>query len=520
MTVSTVRILLALSLMALPACRHREDTQKADLDEAGYRFTAEDWFRACAGNDRGALTKFVAAEFPSDSRNPAGDTGLHAAAAAGARGSAEFLLDHKLPVDVRGANERTPLMAAVVANQTAMVQWLLRQGADAHLKDKEGFKPLMLAAREGSAGAVGELAARDREDLDAALLLAAMMDRPAAIDALTSFGASVHARMDDERTPLMVAAENGNRAAVAMLLEVGASRLAIDAEGRTAAELAAAAGHGDLAAMILREPLPADLALETPEMVAQQMDQFVDSKLAKVTAPGILAMGAGNPVSPSPPPSAAPPENPGMPDPSSPAVPAAGPVGRPAIVPLQDQTVTVVNASEAPGKSHQAPVADVAGPAPALVMRHYREKIVPVRVRGVQGNTATLVLTGTAAREVKVKTGEAIPGSNLVVVHVRRRMEDSKVSAGKPAETSVVSVRDRTTGVARDWIAGVPSAAHEPAALVEDAGTGRRYLASAGQQFRGTDGLQYSVLDVRPNQMVIRDQAGVARTIALRGPRG
>ena len=55
----------------------------------------------------------------------------------------------------------------------------------------------------------------------------------------------------------------------------------------------------------------------------------------------------------------------------------------------------------------------------------------------------------------------------------------------------------------------------------EDEATGKRYVASPGQRFRGADGTEYVISDVRPNQMVIRDTAsGDVRTIALRGPRG
>ncbi len=158
---------------------------------------------------------------------------------------------------------------------------------------------------------------------------------------------------------------------------------------------------------------------------------------------------------------------------------------------------------------------------PQLVMRHYREKEVPLRIKTVQGNTATVLIAGAPPREVKVRAGEKIPGSNLTVVRVRRRMEDSKVSAGQPMEISVMEVLDTSTGSKREWISGIPSNAHDPIALVEDAATGKRYLASPGQKFKGSDGAEYFISDVRPNQMVIQHVAsGTVQTISLRGPRG
>jgi hypothetical protein len=154
-------------------------------------------------------------------------------------------------------------------------------------------------------------------------------------------------------------------------------------------------------------------------------------------------------------------------------------------------------------------------------MRHYREMDIPIEVSSVAGDTATLRIAGKTARQVKVKEGEGIPGSRLVVLKVRRRMEDSKFAGVKPMEVSVVEVRDRTSGASREWISGRPSTAHDPIALVEDPATGARYTARPGQRFKSADGGEFRISDVRPNQIVIEDLSdGSARTIPLSGPRG
>jgi ankyrin repeat protein len=479
-------LVTVVSLTILPGCKRPDETVKSDLGEAGYQMTAEDWFRASRGNDVQALKKFTAADFPLETKNEAGDSALHEAAAGGAEEAADYLLNRGLAVDLAGASGRTPLMAAVIADQTEMVRWLLRQGADPGIKDAEGFKPLMLAVREGSAGSVGELAAYDRGELDPALLLAALVGRADVIDALTNYGASVYARMEDGRTPLMIAAQNGHAEAVEILLDIGSSRFTTDAEGRTAADIATAAGHAEIAALIARDPLPEELTLETPEELAGEMDAFVDTALLL----------------------------------SSKEAPDAVPEAREASTPIQGAILSapVATADTPPGRP---PVAAETFSMPPLVMRHYREKEIPVAVKSVQGDTATVRIAGATPREVKVRAGETIPGSDLVVVRVRRRMEDSKVNLGQPAEISVVEIRDASSGTTREWISGVPSSAHDPVALVEDSATGRRYLASPGQRFSGADGAEYVISDVRPNQMVIRDEAtGAVRTIPLRGPRG
>ena len=152
-----------------------------------------------------------------------------------------------------------------------------------------------------------------------------------------------------------------------------------------------------------------------------------------------------------------------------------------------------------------------------LVMRAYRQKELPLRVETVTGEVATLRMSGGGVE--RVSQGAVIPGTPLKVVRVERRMRDSKDQAGQ-TEVSVVEVEDGTSGRRRELVSGLEATAHDPVALVEDAG-GKRYVARAGQKFRGADGAEYVVIDVRPNQMVIENKTqGEVITVPLRGPRG
>jgi ankyrin repeat protein len=477
---------MAVCLMAVVSCRKPTEASKSDLAEAGYALTTADWLRAAGRDDVSALKKFVASGIEVGALDEAGDSALHVAAAAGALKAAEYLLGRGLAIDLAGKTKRTPLMSAVLAKQTATVNWLLRQGADPRLKDADGYSALMLAVREGATGAVAELAPYHRDSLDSAILLGALVGQAEAIDTLTNYGASVYARMEDGRTPLMIAAENGHKDVVELLLDLGASRFSTDAQDRSAADIATAAGHADLAALILRPPKADDLTLESTEQVAQAMDAFVDAAVASAAA-----------------------ETPADNRTRAPSRSIEGQVLGP-----------VVKTAVMPGDP--APAETAPGfPMPALVMRHYREREMPVAIRSVADDTATLVLRGAPQPEVTVATGETIPGSRLTVVRVQRRMEDSKLNLGQPMEVSVVEVRDPSSGVSREWISGVPASAHDPVALVEDASTGQRYTASPGQRFKSADGAEFVVSDVRPNQIVIEDAATQAvRTLPLRGPRG
>lgn len=485
--------MVVLSAGAVVSCRDRKETVGAELEDAGFKVTPEDWFRACREGNVEVLKKFLSAGFVVGTLDEAGDTALHAAAAGGSEEAADFLLRRGIPIDVKGAKGRTPLMSAVVAGKSPMVGWLLRQGADPMAKDDEGFKALMVAVREGSSGAVEQIAAYDREDLDNALLLAALLGRADVIDSLTNYGASVYARMEDGRTPLMVAAENGHVEAVKLLLDIGASRYTTDAEGRTAAALAEGAGHPEIAAIINREPLPDELALEKPEEISAAMDAAVDA----------AAGNAGPEVS--------------RPEGGAGAAEVDGDVAkgsRKASVPIEGAVLG--GAGKVPADETVAK-----GDGPRVIMRYYREADVPVEVTKIQGDTAVLRISGTGSREVSVKEGEDIPGSRLYVVKLRKRMEDSKLGEGKLMEVSVVEVGDRKTGEKREWISGRVSTAHDPVALVEDAATGQRYTAKPGQRFSTADGGEFLISDVRPNQIVIQDIAsGEVRTIPLRGPRG
>lgn len=485
---------LAACLIAALACRKPAEAVKSDLGEAGYQLTTTDLLRASSSNDVPALKKFLAGGFDINSLSAQGDSALHAAAFAGARNTADFLLERGLAIDLPAAAGRTPLMTAVLGKQTEMVGWLLRQGADPRIKDKDGYSALMLAVREGASGALEELAPYHRDSLDSAILLAGLVGQAGAIDTLTNYGASVYARMEDGRTPLMLAAQNGHKDAVAMLLDIGSSRYSTDKEGHTAADLAQSSGHAEIVAMISRDPLPDELALESPAEVGQSMDAFVEAAIEETDAGQAAEAQTGSPGS----------------------VGTHEPVRQ-----IQGETLSAsVTARESPSES-AAHVSKTGFPLPPLVMRHFRERELPVEVRTVGKDTATLNIRGVSRREVTVRAGETIPGSNLVVVRLKRRMEDSKLNLGQPMEVSVVEVRDSTTGTTRDLISGVPSQAHDPAALVEDATTGRRYTATPGQRFKSQDGTEFIISDVRPNQIVIEDAAtGATQTIPLSGPRG
>lgn len=526
--------------VGLSNCRKKSDAVGKEVREAGYEMTAEGWFRAVKGNDVAVLRKMAEGGFDIKIADPEGNGAMHVAAAGGAKEAAEFLLNKGSAVDGKGAKGRTPLMAAVIADRPEMVQWLIRQGADPKLKDEDGFMALMLAVSSGGKASVAELAPYQRDDLDSALLLASLVGQAEIIDELTNYGASVYARMEDGRTPLMLAAQNGHKEAAAMLIDIGASRFATIESGDTAQSLAVAAGHAELAELI-EKGFPGDvLALESDGEIAEQMGDYLDENQAAPEEPadgGLVAVeedgaeqaGDASVVANDPAKAGEVPWNrpiPGQGDGSLGALPehsgaAAGaakdPQGRglpPAA--LAGASIGKLKDEERAGAVDEETDADL-----PLVMRHYRQRELPVEVKKVSGGVASLHLAGGQGKEVQVAQGETIPGSNLVVVRVYSRTESGKLNGGESFEVGVVEVEDKGSGLKREWLEGRPAAGHDPVALVEDAATGQRYVAKPGQKFRSEDGREFIVNDVRPSQLVIEDVAsGEVRTLRLRGPRG
>lgn len=534
-----VRVVICLAIMlGLAGCRKKSESTAAEVKEAGYEMTAQGWFGAIADNDVAVMKKMVTGGFDEKTLDAEGNGALHAAVGAGSEEVGEYLLNRGFSVDQAGAVGRTPLMVAVLEDRPEMVKWLLRQGADPKIKDADGFSPLMLAVTQGKSSSVEELAPFNREDLDSALLLGALVGQAEVIDVLTNYGASVYSRMEDGRTSLMLAAENGHREAVALLMDIGASRFATTDDGSTAQSIAVAAGHEEIAEMIATGFTGDLLALESDEEVVEAMDDYLaelDPFQGEVNEEEALAMGddidaveleeipnqgsaPGSPMSTEPVKTldGAQVSNPiierRMVEPEEPA----GGSSEPGETPLAQGNEATSGAPRA-----SLVVSEARSQEPPLVMRVYRQRELPVEVKKVSGGLATLNLAGPEPQQVQVGEGDKIPGSNLVVVRVFNRMEQGKLNHSMPMEVGIVEVEDTGSGQKREWIAGRSASAHDPVALVEDAVSGERYVAKPGQKFRSESGREFVVSDVRPSQLVIEDTTtGEVRTLRLAGPKG
>lgn len=547
--------------VAMSSCKKDPgEGSRESVEDAGYELTTGAFFRAAESDDLKTLRGMLDAGMSLEQRDDAGRTGLHAAAGSGAMRSVDFFLDGGLGVEVKDDRGRTPLMEAVMESSPEMVRHLLRQGADPQAKDENLYKPLMLAVREGRDEMVTVLAPYVRQDLDDALLAAAILGQTKLIDELTNYGASVYARVADGRTPLMLAAEYGHEEAVDLLLMIGANRFGMDEAGRTAAELARENGHGELAERLSGAPEDDDFELTEPaemgvEMAAtvEEMEDGValaDSVTEEAAVSGEGAEeGAGGASD-----AGGDPVDSGS---GADTVADGGDTGvsteAPRVAALEG---TVVGRAEEPAEAgarsrsaaaggdaasrdsaddssadpteddaadSEEAVASGDSPSPAadvpIIMRAYRETELPVRVESTRPGVAEIRVAG--GEKIDVREGERVRGSRLKVVRIDRRVRSGKSDGGRPLDVSVVTVADESSGIERELVTGLPAMAHDPVALVEDAATGSYYVARTGQRFRAVDGREFVVGDVRPSQIVIENaETGETTTLPLRGPRG
>lgn len=99
---------------------------------------------AALTNNRSAVEALLAREAEV---NRPGWTALHYAASVDASDIVQLLLDHYAYIDAESPNKTTPLMMAARGGQRKTVTLLLDEGADASLKNDQGFSAFDLAKK-------------------------------------------------------------------------------------------------------------------------------------------------------------------------------------------------------------------------------------------------------------------------------------------------------------------------------------------------------------------------------------
>jgi ankyrin repeat protein len=161
----------------------------------------------------------------------AGSSALADAAQRGDVAAARAILQRqRSAVKVVDADGTTPLHIATDQNNPAMVELLIRAGADVTAKNRFGITPLHSAALYGNAAILERLLKAGADpntalpEGETALMTAAGNGSVEAIKVLLAHGGSVNVREAwKQQTALMWAAHEGNADAVRALLEAGAN---------------------------------------------------------------------------------------------------------------------------------------------------------------------------------------------------------------------------------------------------------------------------------------------------------
>jgi ankyrin repeat protein len=269
MNANSITIPLLLISLIMAGCSRSDHAEAvSELFHGDYAFKVDDYFRAAAAGDAEAIQWFLTAGMTADVDDGAGNRALSAAAKAGSAASVKVLLANGADPNFTEKHNRSALIFAAGSKDADSVQLLLAAGADPALKDTTGWTPITYAAHRGNERAVEMLAPVSKPYLDEALLIAALSGHPGIIDVLLTNRANIHVRGNNDYTPLMAAAKGGHESAVQLLLDREADRFALNSDGLTAAQIAKQHGHDIIATLLAGLPTRSEISGETIDPLA------------------------------------------------------------------------------------------------------------------------------------------------------------------------------------------------------------------------------------------------------------
>jgi len=245
--------------------KHMNAWHIRDFSEAAIRklFSEGDciqlFYQACYCQNTKIMQHILATGFCSGLVNAPDSSGtpLMLAAENDALESVKALLEHGADANMRDPEGYTPLMLAAANSALESVKALLEHGADANMRDPEGYTALMLAAQNGHARCTKALSQytdiniRNKEGYTA-LMFAVLQDNHEVFNCLLG-GKKLKINKQDNigRTALMLAAIHGNSDYVLTLLHKNADPNKKNKFGDTALMAAIQFNHTTCAKILL-----------------------------------------------------------------------------------------------------------------------------------------------------------------------------------------------------------------------------------------------------------------------------
>ncbi|MBV8330985.1 MAG: ankyrin repeat domain-containing protein [Verrucomicrobia bacterium] len=443
-----------LAAALLLGCGQSKDQALGELAKLNVKFTPDDFVQAADRGDLKALQLFLDGGMDCDAQNASGSTALMAAAKNGRIDVVNKLLEQKLNLNLQDKQGETALMWAAANNQVAVVKVLLTKGADTNLQDQSGWSALMKAVYQGNTACVQTLVGQSRQEVNRALLVAALTGHRDIAKILLDNGAEVDTRADDGRTPLMLAATRGDTDLVSLLLASGADPTLIDRSGETAGTLALSKGYTELANRFQHTASPA---------------------AANATATQQPATGGTQPQrSPSP-------------------------LSSEDVVAHREGPLESYDTEK--GRSH-ATRSDNLGQTKPVSVVEINEKLLPVIVTEVSGSKAKIRDVGGG--EYSVSVGDDLKGLDYKVADIEVRHTEDK--DGNPVDDSVVKLHNTKSGRDVELIKGVRAQEQPAFAILALSASDQTLKVEIDQTFTipSDPSHSYKVLDIRPAQVVLR----------------
>ena len=455
-------VLLAALLLG---CGQSKEQALQELQKLNVKFTPEDFVQSAEKGDLKAVQLFLAAGIDGNSQDATGSTALMVAAKTGRTDVVNKLLEQKLNLDLQNKQGENALMLAAANNQADIVKLLLKKNVDSNLQDQSGWSALMKSVYQGNTACVEALVGQSRQEVNRALLVAALTGHKDIIQVLLKNGAEVDTRANDGRTPLMLAAAKGDNDLVSALLAADADPTLVDQSGATAGALAMAKGYNDLANRLRKSPPPA-----TPASGSATSATSPSPRAGIATAGSPQAAGANS-------------------DKDFLAKRVA-----------QTSATSDCHASASDGSSSFAS-SDSNVTQPISVVE-IQEEFLPVMLTEVNGKKAKIQAVG--GEEYNVSVGDQLKGLDYKVADVEIRHTEDK--DGNPVDDSIVKLRNTKSGHDVELIKGVPAQDRPPYAVLSLPDSDETLKVEVDQTFAipSDPGHTYKVLDIRPAQVIVR----------------